>query len=275
VSALWEIANCLNSSKSFREGMKLLNESHQLIRSNRIEAFTDEIHKRIADQYKLMGDRDNYEIFNEKYLHVHDSITKVRELKSISALSETPNGKQNGQAASSELSMMTSVVVTTALAIVALLFLVVLRGKIIQRKGGHTPVPVADVKNDTAVGSNVKYVQAIKHAGEALIPVENIFWFATREKQSAVFNGEELLPTRYTISELEEILGANENFVRINRQVIVNVNYMLNYSFWEKDKYIVRMKDVNRTEFVMSRSRLKSMKDKLGVKSQSIQQAPA
>lgn len=51
-------------------------------------------------------------------------------------------------------------------------------------------------------------------------------------------------------------------FVQINRSVIINLRELLNYSFWENDKYIVRMKDSDK-EFVMSRLRLKKIKDKL------------
>ena len=38
---------------------------------------------------------------------------------------------------------------------------------------------------------------------------------------------------------------------------------MKNYSYWENDKYIVRMTD-NKTEFIMQRTRLKGLKERLG-----------
>ena len=65
-----------------------------------------------------------------------------------------------------------------------------------------------------------------------------------------------------TLSELEEIL-VPKGFLRINRSVIINRAYVHNYSFWEYDKFILRMKDEAITEFIVSRDRMKQIKGQL------------
>lgn len=41
---------------------------------------------------------------------------------------------------------------------------------------------------------------------------------------------------------------------------LVNLEFVQNYSFWENDKYVLRMNDENKSEFVMSRERLQKIK---------------
>ena len=111
----------------------------------------------------------------------------------------------------------------------------------------------------------VKYVQAVKHSGEVIVPIETVYWFETRDKKYYLSDGEELLETHHTIAELESMLAGNENFIRINRSAIINAHFMFNYSPWEKDKYIVRMQDKAKTEFSMPRNRMKAMRQQFGL----------
>ena len=66
------------------------------------------------------------------------------------------------------------------------------------------------------------------------------------------------------MTELEESLPRGR-FFRINRAVIINMDAMNNYSFWENHKYIIRMKDEQKTEFTISRNRLREMKESFNV----------
>ncbi len=98
--------------------------------------------------------------------------------------------------------------------------------------------------------------------GELLLEVSKIKWIEREDRKTfATTNSTERYRIKATISELEKKLDPDK-FVQINRSVIINLNELLNYSFWENDKYIVRMKDSDK-EFVMSRMRLKKIKDKL------------
>ncbi|MEM7110419.1 MAG: LytTR family DNA-binding domain-containing protein, partial [Bacteroidota bacterium] len=97
--------------------------------------------------------------------------------------------------------------------------------------------------------------------GELFLEVDNIIWIKRSERKTFGQTVEEKYRLRETISELEEKLDPNR-FVRINRSVIVNLKHILNYSFWENDKYILRIKNYDQ-EFVMSRERLNRIKGRL------------
>lgn len=101
--------------------------------------------------------------------------------------------------------------------------------------------------------------------GESQIKVDQIRWIEKGNKKCHVtsFLGE--YETSKTIGELEKALSPSL-FHRINRATIINIECFDNYSFWEHDKYIVRMKGVEKKEFYMSRDRLKNLNDLLGLK---------
>jgi len=62
-----------------------------------------------------------------------------------------------------------------------------------------------------------------------------------------------------TLAELEELLDVN--FMLINRSTIVNLLYFKDYSFWENEKYILRMQ--NNVEFNITRNRLKLIRERI------------
>ena len=64
------------------------------------------------------------------------------------------------------------------------------------------------------------------------------------------------LPLSRIARQLEEY-----GFVQINRSVVIHLDQLDNYSFWENDKYIVRLK--GGVDFVASRNRVKQLKVKL------------
>ena len=104
-------------------------------------------------------------------------------------------------------------------------------------------------------------LEAFDDFGELLIEASKIKWIEREERKTFATMNEERYRIKGSISELGAKLDP-EQFVQVNRSVIINLNEMLNYSFWENDKYIVRMKGTNK-EFVMSRMRLKKIKNKL------------
>ncbi|HRF41151.1 MAG TPA: LytTR family DNA-binding domain-containing protein [Saprospiraceae bacterium] len=107
----------------------------------------------------------------------------------------------------------------------------------------------------------LQYVQAGDDEGTLLLPVDQVWWFEVEGKNyMAVTNGK-TYGIGLTISELEEQLDP-ELFFRVNRAVLVQLRFVKNYSYWENDKYILRMND-DKTEFVMQRTRLKTLKERL------------
>lgn len=110
--------------------------------------------------------------------------------------------------------------------------------------------------------SNVKNrVWASDEFGELFLETEKIQWIIREERKTFAFTEADKYRLKENITELEEKLDADA-FIRINRSTIVNLGFVLNYSFWENDKYILRMK-ANDHEFVMSRDRLNKIKDRL------------
>ncbi len=96
--------------------------------------------------------------------------------------------------------------------------------------------------------------------GELFLDVDKIRWIERDNRKTYATTDEEKYRLKETISELEEKLDSNQ-FVRVNRSTIVSLESVLNYSFWENDKYVLRMKECGQ-EFVMSRDRLNKIKDK-------------
>ena len=108
-----------------------------------------------------------------------------------------------------------------------------------------------------------RYLDAKDTEGEVLLEVNEIFRLQKIERKYYAINQEGQFVVKKTIQELEESLDP-ELFVRINRSVIINLNYLKNYAFWENEKYIVRLKDGS--EFVMSRHRYNKIKERLSLK---------
>jgi DNA-binding LytR/AlgR family response regulator len=67
---------------------------------------------------------------------------------------------------------------------------------------------------------------------------------------------------RKTLAELEAELDPAQ-FFRVNRAVVINLRFFKNYSFWENDKYIIRLSD-DKTKFVIQRARLRELRARLG-----------
>ena len=111
--------------------------------------------------------------------------------------------------------------------------------------------------------SFLKQIKVFDNEGETVLDVQKVIWMEVTQKSYCVHTAVRAFKTKFTIAELEERLNPNI-FFRINRSTIINLKHFKNYSFWEYDKYIVRLDD-NKTEFVMQRSRLKDFKEVLNL----------
>lgn len=126
--------------------------------------------------------------------------------------------------------------------------------KIYNEQLGKTKSDLNETKRKR---KNVK-LRAKDDYGELLLDLDRIIWIERSDRKTFAYTLDEKYLLRESISQLEEKLDAFE-FIRINRAVVVNLSYLLNYSFWENDKYIVRIKSSDK-EFVMSRERLNKVK---------------
>lgn len=108
----------------------------------------------------------------------------------------------------------------------------------------------------------LRALEASDEQGDTLLPVAEIWWFEVEGKNYTAFTQGKTYSIRKNLSELESVLDP-EQYYRVNRAVIVNLAFLKNYSFWEHDKYILRMKD-DKTTFVMQRARLKNLRQKMG-----------
>ncbi|MBK7869681.1 MAG: LytTR family transcriptional regulator [Saprospiraceae bacterium] len=132
------------------------------------------------------------------------------------------------------------------------------------------------LSNRTNYYTDIKLVQNKKHyllcfneKGEKWIEYDEIQWFFTAHRKYYVATAKGIFQVRKKLNELEKELAENQ-FFRINRKVIVNLKYVDNYSFWENEKYILRMNDSAYTEFVMPRDRIVHLKKQMGTSAKEI-----
>ena len=111
-------------------------------------------------------------------------------------------------------------------------------------------------------GNFLKTLEARDDEGETLLAVGDVLWFEVEGKSYQAFTAGKTYNIRKTLSELETELDPAQ-FFRVNRAVIINLAHLKNYSFWENDKYILRLSD-DKTTFVMQRMRLKELRRRLG-----------
>lgn len=118
--------------------------------------------------------------------------------------------------------------------------------------------------HDTPIPPPRTYTKAIEawdEQGETILSVQEIMYFEVESKSYFAYTKGRTYNIRKNLSELEAELNP-QHFFRINRSVIVNLYFFKNYTFWMNDKYFVRLND-SKTEFVMQRSRLKELKERL------------
>ena len=125
-------------------------------------------------------------------------------------------------------------------------------------------IPAEPEHNGQATLPDMVHLEVINGQGMKLINLDDIQWFQKEGKSYHAFTAKGNYRVRQNMTELEESLPRGR-FFRINRAVIINMDAMNNYSFWENHKYIIRMKDEQKTEFTISRNRLREMKESFNV----------
>jgi len=127
-----------------------------------------------------------------------------------------------------------------------------------KQRFGATAIP--PIESETVMG--LTQLEASDAEGETLLPVRDVLYVEVEQKAYFAYTLGRTYSIRKTLTELEAELNPQQ-FYRVNRSVIVNVAFVKNYSYWENDKYILRLTD-GKTEFIMQRVRLKGLKERLG-----------
>lgn len=96
------------------------------------------------------------------------------------------------------------------------------------------------------------------------VAVEEICWIEIRSRKYWVVTPDKKLRISKTLSELEKELSA-EQFIRINRSVIVNLTFIDSYSSWVNGSYLLEMKHHSKKEFLISRNQVKKFKSVMKV----------
>ncbi|MEJ8801262.1 LytTR family transcriptional regulator [Pontibacter sp. H249] len=283
IGATWYLAEYHSKQKEYLKAVDLLKSTERAIADNKYDWLYREYFERVADQYKLAGKEKESLEYKERYVAFTDSLLRLKELEGVAlAKGAAADSLQLKKAEPSFINSLASadkkkfwwLLFGTTLFICSTYMLWRYKKKQPDINIAAAPAPVQEqlqskasdiVVSEQPATAPLKYVQAVKHSGEVIIPIENVYWFETRDKKYYLSDGEELLETHHTIAELESMLAGNENFIRINRSVIINAHFMFNYSPWEKDKYIVRMQDLAKTEFSMPRNRMKAMRQQFGL----------
>lgn len=104
----------------------------------------------------------------------------------------------------------------------------------------------------------IQMIKARDSFGETEVPVNSIEWFEKEGRHYYANTVDRKLKIKLNLTELETKLKKTK-FIRINRSVIANLEEISEYSYWENEKYILRLK--NSKEFVVNRNRLKLIKD--------------
>jgi two-component system LytT family response regulator len=96
-----------------------------------------------------------------------------------------------------------------------------------------------------------------------ILPDENIVYFASENKLVFAFLTDSKYMLNYTLEELQARLDP-EQFFRIHRSTIVNLNYVKTIEPWFGGGYKMTVNDKKRTELTISRQAGKQLRKKLG-----------
>jgi len=114
-------------------------------------------------------------------------------------------------------------------------------------------------EKEVKVKSYLTVIEGNTAKGTALLPVNDILWFEVVRKAYYAINNEGTYLIKKTIAELEKELDP-ACFFRINRSQLIHIKSIQNYSYWEFEKYIIRLEGKEDKDFIITRKRFKELK---------------
>jgi two-component system, LytTR family, response regulator len=97
-----------------------------------------------------------------------------------------------------------------------------------------------------------------------IVDLRHVTHFFARDKLTFAATAPRALVVDQTIAELEERLNPSR-FVRIHRGLIVNLDHVLDLHAEFGGRMVVRLKDAGRTSLIVSRDRVRTLKERLGL----------
>jgi len=128
--------------------------------------------------------------------------------------------------------------------------------KLLETVAGNLPIerPASFDKIASRVGAKV-----------LLLDVSEIACFLAEEKVTFAQNiTGKRLPVDYSLNELEKNLDSRK-FLRVHRNTIININCIEEIHGWFSGRVLIRLKDVKKTEIMVARERIKTLKNFLGM----------
>jgi two-component system, LytTR family, response regulator len=144
--------------------------------------------------------------------------------------------------------------------------------KVDRMRGGMEPRPDIRELMDriTAIarsGGQPTYPERIaSRTGERVefIDLARVTHFFARDKLTYAATAAKNYAVDHTIQELEQKVDPRK-FVRIHRATLLNLDYVHELHAWFAGRMMVRLKDEKHTELSVSRDRVRTLKERLGV----------
>ena len=95
-----------------------------------------------------------------------------------------------------------------------------------------------------------------------LVDYGDIYWLEAQDKKVFAHTFDGKLLARYTLKELEDVLGGD--FVRVHKATLVNLNHVGEVVPWFSGGYLLRMTDAEKSELGMSRRYAAKLKELTG-----------
>lgn len=128
-----------------------------------------------------------------------------------------------------------------------------------------SPLPPPPTEEATLMYANT--IEAWYNQRHTILPVLDVIYFEVQHKTYFAYTKGRTFHIRKKLAELEAELNP-QHFFRINRSIILNLHFLKSFTYWENDKYKVRLKE-DKAEFVMQRTRVKVLKKILAQKDET------
>jgi tetratricopeptide (TPR) repeat protein len=246
-------ADALLSFSAYYDSMHLLNraiekaEEAHVITTGMAGYNRGKVYAQLSRLYYKNNNIDGALIYEKKHARYLDSVRLLHQETAIAAEAESDRTFDLEKTSTTWPAFLLG-----ALALAVVMFLFVRRKATVNE-----PEKVVEVLPEG------RYIKGQHKNGETLLPLNDIIWFEKIDRSYFACLPNEKYRIKPTITELEVILPAT--FVRINRSVIINLQYLLNYSPWENNKYVIRMRLPVGTEFVSSRDRIRNIEAQKGI----------
>jgi tetratricopeptide (TPR) repeat protein len=263
-----ESHHCGKLSQALRYSL----ESKSIADQYGLHLFKGNIYKQLSTIYTELKNPDEALRYHQRYARFQDSVANQERLAVASLDLSRKNITVEAGTTNNVLTENWMILASMTVLIPGIFFMYYKKRKGKDAPEGiniidQQPQPVdqtlqeKQTEESSAVAEKaIQHLEVINGEGIKLLALSSVWWFQKEGKTYHAFTENGNYRVRQNISELETALPKNK-FFRINRAVIINTDQMNNYSFWENHKYIIRMKDAKKSEFIISRNRLREMKE--------------